>query len=89
MRKSLPHNSKEQDPLQILRKAIGSGDWELARSASERLASAAAPDSAEGLKAQVETLVELLNAARAGRAHLADSLSRVNAARRFQDPDGA
>jgi hypothetical protein len=47
--------------------------------AAERL-----PASAEGLKARAEALAELLNTARAGRAHLADSVSRVNAARRFQ-----
>jgi hypothetical protein len=82
--KSLPHNSEEQDPLQLLRTAIGSGDWELARSAAERLASTAAPDSADGLKAQVDVLIELLNVARAKRAHLADSLTRVTAAQRFQ-----
>ena len=84
MHKSPPHNSEEPEALRLLRTAIGSGDWELARTSAERMAVDPLPGSAEGLKTHAETLRELLNAARAGRAHLADSLARVTAAKRFQ-----
>jgi hypothetical protein len=81
----LQHSSEEPEPLRVLRTALGSGDWELARAAAELAAGGSLPDSAEGLKARAEILGELLNAARAGRAHLVDSLARVRAATRFQD----
>jgi hypothetical protein len=83
-----PHRSEEPERLRVLRTAIGGGDWELARAAAEEIAAERLPASAEGLKARAETLTELLNAARAGRAHLVDSFSRVNAARRFQGSAG-
>jgi len=79
-----PHRSEEPEPLRVLRTAIGGGDWELARATAEEMAAERLPATAEGLKARAEALAELLNAARAGRAHLVDSLSRVNAARSFQ-----
>jgi hypothetical protein len=79
-----PHSSEEPEPIRLLRTAIGSGDWDLARSAVTLVAFGSLPDSAEELKARAEVLRELLNAARAGRAHLVDSLARVSAAKRFQ-----
>jgi hypothetical protein len=82
--RSTQHSSEEPEPLRLLRTALGGGDWETARSAAELVAFASLPASAEGLQARAEALQELLNAARAGRAHLADSLARVSAARRFQ-----
>ena len=84
MHPSAPHNSEEAEPLRLLRTAIAGGDWELARSAAALVAAGSLPASAEGLKRHVDALVEILNAARAGRAHLADSLARVSAATRFQ-----
>jgi len=82
--KSAPHNSEETEPLRLLRSAIAGGDWELARASAGLLADERLPASAEGLKERVEALRELLNAARAGREHLAGSLARVSAAKRFQ-----
>jgi hypothetical protein len=79
------HSSEEAEPLQLLRTAVAGGDWELARSAATLVAAGSLPASAEGLKRHVDALVEILNAARAGRAHLVDSLTRVTAATRFQD----
>lgn len=67
-----------------MRAAIGGRDWQQARTAAELMAAGPLPASAEELKARAEALGELLNAARAGRAHLVDSLARVRAARRFQ-----
>jgi hypothetical protein len=46
------------------------------------------PASAEELKEHAMALQELLNTARAGRAHLVDSLTRVSAARHFQGAAG-
>ena len=79
-----PHSSEQPERLRVLRTAIRGGDWELARASAEEMAAERLPATAEGLKARADALAELLNAARAGRAHLVDSLSRVNAARRFQ-----
>ena len=84
MHQSRLHSSEEQEPLRLLRTAIGSGDWDLARASAELLAGERLPASAEGLKAHAEALGELLNSARAGRAHLVDSFARVRAATRFQ-----
>lgn len=83
-----PHSSEEPERFRVLRTAIGGGDWELARASAEEMAAERLPATAEGLKARAEALSELLNAARAGRAHLVDSLLRVNAARRFQGSAG-
>ena len=79
-----PQRSEEPERLRTLRTAIGAGDWDLARASVEEMAAERLPGSAEELKARAEALTGLLNAARAGRAHLVDSLSRVSAARRFQ-----
>jgi hypothetical protein len=81
---SLQHSSEEPESLRVLRSAIGGGDWELARAAAERMAAEPLPTSAEELKQHAVALQELLNTARAGRAHLVDSVTRVSAARRFQ-----
>jgi len=81
---SAPHRSEETEPLRLLRTAIAGGDWELARSAATLVAAESVPTSVEGLKRHAEALHEVLNAARAGRAHLVDSLARVTAATRFQ-----
>jgi hypothetical protein len=83
VRKLPPHSSEETHAIRLLRSAIASGDWDLARASAELLAREQAPPSAADLKALVEVLAELLKAARAGRAHLADSLARVTAASRF------
>jgi hypothetical protein len=83
--RSPPPSSEEPEALRLLRAAIGGGDWELARSAAELAADGAMPYSAEALQERAGILSGLLNAARAKRAHLVDSLTRVNAAKRFQD----
>jgi hypothetical protein len=80
-----PHSSEEPEALHLLRTAISGGDWELARSAVELVAGCAAPTSLEETRDRLDALTTVLNAARAGRAHLVDSAVRVTAAKRFQD----
>jgi predicted ATPase len=83
--RSLRPSSEHPEALRLLRTAIGGGDWELARSAAELVAGSAIPHTAEALQERMRILSDLLNGARAGRAHLADSLARVSAAKRFQE----
>jgi hypothetical protein len=49
------------------------------------MAGCAAPTSLEETRDRLDALTTVLNAARAGRAHLVDSAVRVAAAKRFQD----
>jgi hypothetical protein len=83
-----PHNSDEPEAIRLLRTAISGGDWELARSSAELVAGGAVPATAEALQERCRILSDLLNAARAKRAHLVDAQARVNAAKRFQDAAG-
>jgi hypothetical protein len=83
--RSLQPSSEHPEALGLLHTAIGGGDWELARSAAELVAGSAIPHTAEALQERLRILSGMLNGARAGRAHLGDSLARVTAAKRFQD----
>ena len=86
---SIPPRSDPEPAIARLRRAIEAGDWPLARSVAQQLAGDPMPEDAEALARRLRQLGELLSAARASRAQLADSLARVRAAVRFGDASAA